>query len=80
MNSVRASIVDHPGEYRWSSYRINGQGDKSGLITHHVLYLKLGHDNEERQFEYRVFRHELEPGEINKTRKATHGNFALGSN
>jgi len=81
MNPVRAGIVDHPGEYRWSSYRINGQGDKSDLITHHVLYRNLGHDNEERQFACRgLFRHKLEPGEIDKIRKITNGNFALVSN
>jgi putative transposase len=80
MNPVRAGIVDHPGGYRWSSYQINEQGDKSDLITPHVLYQNLGYDNEERQFAYReLFRHELEPGEIDKIRKATNGNFALGS-
>lgn len=43
--------------------------------------INLGHDNEERQFAYReLFRHELEPEKIDKIRKATNGNFALGSN
>ena len=80
MNPVRAGIVNHPGEYHWSSYRINGQGDKSDLITHHVLYQNLAHNDEERQFAYwELCRHELEPGEIDKIRKATNGNFALGS-
>jgi putative transposase len=80
MNPVRAGIVNHPGEYLWSSYRINGRGDRSDLITQHVLYQDLGHDDEERQLAYReLFRHELEPGEIDKIRKATNGNFALGS-
>ena len=80
MNPVRVGIVDHPGEYRWSSYHINGHGDKSELITHHVLYQNLAHDDEERQLAYReLLRHELEPEEIDKIRKATNGNFALGS-
>ena len=80
MNPVRAGIVDHPGEYRWSSYQVNGQGDKSELITHHVLYQNLAHDDEKRQLAYReLFRHELESVEIDKIRKATNGNFALGS-
>jgi len=80
MNPIRAGIVNYPGEYRWSSYQVNGQGDKSDLITHHVLYQDLAHDDEERQLAYReLFRHELEPGEIDKIRKATNGNFALGS-
>ena len=51
------------------------------LMTNHVLYQNLGHDNEERQFAYReLFRHELEPEKIDKIRKATNGNFALGLN
>ena len=80
MNPVRAGIVDRPGEYRWSSYRINGQGNKSDLITHHVLYQNLARDDEARQLAYReLFRHELEPGEIDKIRRATNGNFAFGS-
>src|SRR3546814_1967144 len=33
MNPVRAGMVKHPADYRWSSYRINGQGEPSNLIT-----------------------------------------------
>ncbi len=36
---------------------------------------------EERQQSYRqLFREELDPGEIDKMRKATNGNFSLGDN
>ena len=81
MNPIRAGMVEHPGEYRWSSYQVNGQGDKSDLITHHNLYRSLGRADKERQQAYReLFRYELEPGEIDKIRKATNGNFSLGSN
>jgi putative transposase len=80
MNPVRAEMVKHPGEYRWSSYRTNGQGEKSEVITYHALYQSLGSTDEERQIAYReLFRHELESGEIDKIRKATNGNFALGT-
>lgn len=80
MNPVRAKMVNHPGDYKWSSYRINGQGESSKLITSHQLYQALGHDDDERLSAYReLFRHELEPGEIDKIRKATNGNFALGT-
>ncbi len=37
----KSSLVDHPGEYAWSSYGVNAQGKKDGLIEHHPLYLKL---------------------------------------
>lgn len=80
MNPVRANMVLHPGGYRWSSYQYNGQGEKSKQLSPHDLYLSLGESAEERQLAYReLFRYELESGEIDKIRKATNGNFALGS-
>jgi putative transposase len=81
MNPVRAGMVKHPGEYPWSSYLVNGQGTQSSLVRPHVLYHELGRTDEERQKAYReLFRHELEPGEIDKIRKATNGNFSFGTN
>ena len=80
MNPVRAGMVRDPGEYRWSSYRINGQGEKSELITPHTLYFDFGKSKKEREEAYReLFRYDLEPKEIDKIRKATNGNFALGN-
>jgi putative transposase len=80
MNPVRAGMVKHPGEYKWSSYQTNGQGHPSAPITCHSIYHDLGVDAAERTAAYReLFRHELEPGEVDKIRKATNGNFALGS-
>ena len=48
MNPVRAETVKHPEEYRWSSYRTNGQGEKSEVIAYHMLYQSLGSTDEER--------------------------------
>ncbi len=80
MNPVRAGMVKEPGEYRWTSYHVNGQGEKSDLITHHFFYHGLGQTEAERQTSYKeLFDHELESGEIEKIRKATNGNFALGT-
>ncbi|MBN2705729.1 MAG: hypothetical protein JXR89_04730 [Deltaproteobacteria bacterium] len=80
MNPVRANMVAHPEEYPWSSYQVNGQGKNSELVTPHALYLDLGQNEIERQIAYReLFCHELESGEIDRIRKATNGNFALGS-
>lgn len=80
MNPVRAEMVKHPGEYRWSSYQTNGQGKSSDLITHHSLYQSLGETDAARQVAYReLFRYELESEEIDKIRKAANGNFALGT-
>ena len=80
LNPVRAGMVEHPGEYRWSSYRANAQGEMSRLLSHHPVYLSLGSDETERQANYReLFRHELEPGVVDAIRGATNGNFALGN-
>ncbi len=80
MNPVRAGIVRHPREYRWSSYLCNGHGNKSELLSCHSLYLGLGRTDSERQTAYRdLFRYELESDEIDKIRKATNGNYALGN-
>ena len=38
LNPVRAGMVEHPGEYRWSSYRCNAQGSANALIRPHPLY------------------------------------------
>lgn len=81
MNPVRAGMVKHPGEYRWSSYLVNAEDEISDLITPHPLYQNFGQTNAERQCAYRqLFRHELATAEIDTIRKATNGNFALGDN
>jgi putative transposase len=79
LNPVRAGMVEHPGEYRWSSYRANAQGEENPLLTPHETFLALGGDAESRQAVYReLFRRELEPGMVDRIRAATNGNFALG--
>lgn len=79
LNPVRADMVEHPAEYRWSSYRSNAQGEADNLITAHPLYLALGVSETERQAAYReLFRYQLDPGLVDEIRKATNGNYALG--
>lgn len=79
LNPIRASMVAHPAEYRWSSFRANAQGERSDLVTPHALYLALSTHAQGRQIAYReLFRDELEPGMVDAIRQATNGNFALG--
>jgi putative transposase len=49
LNPVRAGMVEHPGDYRWSSYGHNAQGSANALIRPHPLYTGLGRDAEERR-------------------------------
>ncbi|GMV76378.1 MAG: hypothetical protein AMXMBFR78_33270 [Rubrivivax sp.] len=80
LNPVRAGMVPHPADYRWSSYRANAQGEADALVTPHALYLGLGQEAVCRQAEYReLFRLELEPGLVDQIRQVTNGNFALGN-
>ena len=80
LNPVRAGMVAHPAEYRWSSYRANAQGETNALVQPHGLYQSLGHTPAERQAAYReLFRYQLDPGLVDEIRKATNGNFALGN-
>jgi putative transposase len=80
LNPVRANMVAHPAEYRWSSYRANAQGEADALVRPHLLYESLGSDAATRQAAYReLFRYELEAEMVDEIRKATNGNFALGS-
>jgi putative transposase len=80
LNPVRAVMVEHPADYRWSSYRANAQGEESPLLTPHEVFAGLGTDPASRQTAYReLFRYELEPGFVDEIRRATQGNFALGS-
>ena len=80
LNPVRAAMVEHPADYRWSSYRTNAQGEADSLICPHEVYQALGSDPSTRQSMYReLFRYELEPGMVDHIRKATNGNYALGS-
>jgi len=80
LNPVRAGMVEHPGEYRWSSYGHNAQGLANTLIRTDALYTGLGRNAQVRQKAYReLFRNELEPGLVDQIRTATNGGFVLGT-
>jgi putative transposase len=80
LNPVRAGMVEHPGEYQWSSYRANAQGEACSALRLHDYYRALGTDRDERQAAYReLFRYHLDPGLVDEIREATNGNYVLGS-
>jgi len=54
LNPVRARVVARPGQYRWSSFRANAQGQNDPLLTPHARYCALGRDAESRQAAYRA--------------------------
>jgi putative transposase len=54
LNPVRARVVARPGQYRWSSFRANAQGQDDALLTPHAHYCALGRDAASRQAAYRA--------------------------
>ena len=79
LNPVRAGMVEHPAEYRWSSYRANALGEADSVLMPHELYLALGQEGGERLDAYReLFRSQLDLGMVDQIRAATNGNYALG--
>jgi putative transposase len=68
------------GDYPWSSYRTNGQGEANPLLSPQEEYLRQGSTPDARQAAYReLFRAHMEPQLADEIRKATNGNFALGN-
>jgi putative transposase len=79
LNPVRAQMVAHPSEYRWSSYRINAHGEPSELVSPHPVYAALSPQPIARERAYRqLFESPLAAGTLDKVRRAANGNFALG--
>lgn len=80
LNPVRAEMVADPGEYRWSSYQINGLGRMSDLCKPHQEYLSLGKNPSERQKKYReLFAHHLDGESLNEIRGNTQRGLAVGN-
>lgn len=79
LNPVRARMVRHPREHRWSSHRANALGEADALVTPHPLYRTLGRSAAERQASYRaLFRERLSETFIEQLRSATNSGWAMG--
>ena len=80
LNPVRAGMVKDPADYKWSSYRANGMGIESKLITYHPIYLGLGNSKLERLKNYRIlFESELDENLLGDIRYATNKGLILGT-
>lgn len=79
LNPVRAEMVNHVGEYKWSSYGANAQGRADVLLTPHPLYTALGENAAIRQHAYReLFRHHLDSDALHEIREALNHELVLG--
>ncbi|VAW87035.1 Transposase and inactivated derivatives [hydrothermal vent metagenome] len=79
LNPVRANMVNHPGDYSWSSYQANGLGKYIKLLTPHNIYVALGKSAEQRQQAYRLlFCGSISNHLIKEIRDATNKGWVLG--
>ena len=80
LNPVRAGMVRHPRDYRWSSFHANGDGKHDAMVVPHEQYLGLARNEQARREAYRaLFKAHLDPEVIERIRSATNGNVVLGS-
>lgn len=80
LNPVRAGMVVHPGDYPWSSYGSNAQGESRTMLEPHEVFLGLGSNQQERMHRYRcLFESQLDECDIHAIRKATEYAVPLGS-
>ena len=79
-NPVRAQMVVHPRDYRWTSYRFHAEGAPDKLLTTHEQFERLGATAEKRQQAYReLFRSELDSSELSEIRGTVNRGWPLGS-
>jgi len=79
LNPLRANMVAHPGEYRWSSYACNARGTDHAFIMPHPLYKQLGADPASRQYAYReLFRQHMDHTTVHDIREALNQELVLG--
>jgi putative transposase len=80
LNPVRASMVDHPSGYLWSSYAVNSGMRSDPLITPHSEFMALSAVPESRHCAYRALVDQrLEPGLQKAIRDATNGGYPLAT-
>ncbi|MDQ7090163.1 MAG: transposase [Methylococcales bacterium] len=79
LNPVRASMVKHPADYPWSSYSKNAMGKRSGLITPHATYSRLGKTSKERQGVYKeLFDPKIPDDTLKEIRDSINKSWVLG--
>ena len=80
LNPVAARMVNHPGDYRWSSFACNGWGSRDDLVSPHALYLALSDNALSRQSCYReLFSSHLSKDLVHDIRTALYFSMPLGN-
>lgn len=80
LNPVRAGMVRAPAQFRWSSYRANGQGKENRYLSPHPLYRALGRTKEQRLIAYRaLFKAHVDDEDLARIRAAWQTGTPLGN-
>jgi putative transposase len=80
LNPVRAGMVQHPSEYRWSSYPRHALGLGDDWLVDHECYVALGQDAASRQTAYQeLFRQPLALAALSTIRRQINRSGILGS-
>lgn len=79
LNPVRARMVRHPRDYRWSSYHAHAYGKAGPLVHDHELYERLGRSAKARQAAYgELFRTHIPQADVDALRDATNKAWVFG--
>ena len=79
MNPVRAEMVAAPGDYPYSSYAANAQGDADPLVVSQPAYLALATTPAARSAVYRAMFQEALPADtLARFRKSTEAGEVIG--
>jgi REP-associated tyrosine transposase len=79
LNPVRAGMVAHAGDYRWSSYLANAGAVRNSWLAPHPEYLALGQNDDARRAAYRgLVASGLDAAQLAEIRSATNSGGALG--
>jgi len=80
LNPLRAGMVTHPSEYRWSSFNVNALGEPSNLIMPHESWLALGDTHANCLTAYqRLFEEALEQRQIEVIRYGVQKGLPTGT-
>ena len=80
LNPVRAGLASKPGDYAWSSYRVNAHRGRDALVSRHECYIALGATADERRRAYRAICRDVIPESVlAEIRAATNNRRPLGS-
>lgn len=79
LNPVRAAMVEHPADYRWSSYAVNAGMKRRKNLIEHEIYRRLGKDESIRYKNYRdLFVVDLGEKLVSDIRRSANFSMPLG--